>query len=90
MFAPEKSEAKWQTRQAKTSIGTMAVPEIVFGGATMSQIYNSGSWLTSDTPYRTLRLALRYALSLSGLAIVINHLQIWNPIYRYISILWAL
>jgi D-arabinose 1-dehydrogenase len=38
----------------------MAVPEIVFGGATMSKIYNTGNWLASDIPFRTLRLALRY------------------------------
>ncbi|KAG8750468.1 hypothetical protein FRC14_000465 [Serendipita sp. 396] len=40
----------------------MAVPEIVFGAATLSaDVYNTGDWLESDQPLRTLRLALRHA-----------------------------
>jgi D-arabinose 1-dehydrogenase len=37
----------------------MAIPEIVLGGASISAQYNSDAHLNSDTPLRTIRLALR-------------------------------
>ena len=56
----------------------MAVPEIVFGAATLSVLYNSGHWLASDIPYRTLRLALRCALLLHNSRSDILAFQIRN------------
>ncbi|KAI0751260.1 Aldo/keto reductase [Daedaleopsis nitida] len=43
-------------------IGPLALPEIVFGAATFSGQYNSDATIASDTPVRTVRLALRYGI----------------------------
>ncbi|RPD62043.1 Aldo/keto reductase [Lentinus tigrinus ALCF2SS1-7] len=47
---------------ALTSIGPLALPDIVFGAATFSNNYNSDDLLASDVPVRTVRLALRYGI----------------------------
>ncbi|CDO74134.1 hypothetical protein BN946_scf185043.g184 [Trametes cinnabarina] len=44
-------------------IGPLELPEIVFGAATFSTIYNDESVVTSDVPVRTARLALRYGIN---------------------------
>ncbi|OSD01811.1 Aldo/keto reductase [Trametes coccinea BRFM310] len=44
-------------------IGPQQLPEIVFGAATFSTIYNDESVMTSDIPVRTARLALRYGIN---------------------------
>ncbi|KAI8984995.1 Aldo/keto reductase [Trametes punicea] len=44
-------------------LGSMQIPEIVFGAATYSNIYNDDSVITSDIPVRTARLALRYGIN---------------------------
>jgi hypothetical protein len=41
----------------------MAIPEIVFGGGSFGVHFSQRDWLDSDVPFRTLRLALRLALS---------------------------
>jgi len=41
--------------------GPLQLPEIIFGAATLSSVYNADSHLASFTPVRTVRLALRCA-----------------------------
>ncbi|KAJ7667654.1 Aldo/keto reductase [Mycena polygramma] len=41
--------------------GALSLPRIVFGGGALSHQYNSEELLSSDTPLRTVQLALRYA-----------------------------
>lgn len=48
-------------RLTQTAVGAMAVPEIIFGGGTLSKAYNSNEFLQSEMPFRTLRLAMRSA-----------------------------
>ncbi|KAG8829180.1 hypothetical protein FRC18_009479 [Serendipita sp. 400] len=60
---PDNSDDQPVPGRPLTSVGSMAVPEIVFGAATLSaDVYNTGDWLESDQPLRTLRLALRYGI----------------------------
>jgi D-arabinose 1-dehydrogenase len=40
--------------------GPFKLPALVFGAASLSNQYNSEALLASDTPFRTVRLALRY------------------------------
>jgi len=58
VFLPSPSRVANLTNQ-KTSVGALNIPEIVFGAATLSELYNPLVWLSSDAPYRTVRLALR-------------------------------
>ncbi|EJU06462.1 Aldo/keto reductase [Dacryopinax primogenitus] len=44
------------------NIGPLAFPQLVFGAATLSTIYNTEGLLQSDIPVRTVRLALRYGI----------------------------
>ncbi|KAJ7755656.1 Aldo/keto reductase [Mycena maculata] len=43
--------------------GPLSLPRIVFGGGALSQQYNSDELLASDTPLRTVQLALRYGIT---------------------------
>ncbi|KAJ7638485.1 Aldo/keto reductase [Roridomyces roridus] len=43
--------------------GPLSLPRIVFGGGALSQQYNSDELLASDTPFRTVQLALRYGIN---------------------------
>jgi D-arabinose 1-dehydrogenase len=45
--------------------GLFKLPALVFGAASFSNQYNSEALLASDVPFRTVRLALRYAPSRS-------------------------
>ncbi|EMD40999.1 hypothetical protein CERSUDRAFT_131452 [Gelatoporia subvermispora B] len=45
-----------------TEIGSLKLPEIVFGAASFSHQYNSEGHIRSYTPLRTVRLALRYGV----------------------------
>lgn len=58
----DSAEDKPVPGKTLSTVGTMAVPDIVFGAATLSTLYNTAEWLASDVPYRTLRLALRYGI----------------------------
>jgi len=44
-------------------LGPLEFPALVFGAAALSAVYNDESWLQSDIPLRTVRLALRYGLT---------------------------
>jgi len=44
---------------AQGVVGSMALPEIVLGGASISAHYNTDVHLNSGIPLRTVRLALR-------------------------------
>lgn len=44
------------------NVGALAFPQLVFGAATLSTIYNTEGLLQSDIPLRTVRLALRYGI----------------------------
>jgi len=41
----------------------LELPEIIFGAAALSSIYNLESHLSGFTPVRTVRLALRYGIN---------------------------
>ncbi|KAJ7937392.1 Aldo/keto reductase [Mycena leptocephala] len=43
--------------------GPLSLPRIVFGGGALSHQYNSEELLSSDTPLRTVQLALRYGIT---------------------------
>ncbi|KAJ6510190.1 Aldo/keto reductase [Mycena vitilis] len=43
--------------------GALTLPRIVFGGGALSHQYNSEALLSSDTPLRTVQLALRYGIN---------------------------
>ncbi|KAJ7781614.1 Aldo/keto reductase [Mycena metata] len=43
--------------------GPLSLPRIVFGGGALSHQYNSEALLSSDTPLRTVQLALRYGIT---------------------------
>lgn len=45
-----------------SKIGALGLPEIVFGAATFHTAYNSADHISSTTPLRTVRLALRYGV----------------------------
>lgn len=53
------SKTKSNQQQLKRAIGALQLPEIVFGAAALSSIYNEDSHLSGFTPVRTVRLALR-------------------------------
>lgn len=40
--------------------GSLQLPAIIFGAGTFSNQYNTDEHLTSDVPFRTVRLAFRY------------------------------
>jgi hypothetical protein len=40
--------------------GPLELQSLVFGAATLSQVYNSEAQVNSDAPFRTVRLALRW------------------------------
>lgn len=44
----------------------MDLPAIIYGGAALSTVYNDEDHLASDTPLRSVRLALRYILECSS------------------------
>ncbi|EPQ59501.1 Aldo/keto reductase [Gloeophyllum trabeum ATCC 11539] len=48
---------------AERELGPLGSPELVFGAATFSYHYNTDEFLTSDIPFRTVRLALRYGIN---------------------------
>ncbi|KAH9853872.1 Aldo/keto reductase [Lenzites betulinus] len=60
---PDGEEDKPVDGLALGKIGSMDLPEIVFGAATFSNTYNPDSTITSDIPVRTTRLALRYGIN---------------------------
>ncbi|KAJ7688382.1 Aldo/keto reductase [Mycena rosella] len=43
--------------------GPLSLPRIVFGGGALSHQYNSEELLSSDSPLRTVQLALRYGIT---------------------------
>jgi len=43
-------------------LGPLQLPELIFGAAPLSNSYNSDTHLASFTPFRTIRLALRYGI----------------------------
>ncbi|KZT55334.1 Aldo/keto reductase [Calocera cornea HHB12733] len=45
-----------------STVGALEFPQLVFGAATLSTIYNTEGLLQSDIPLRTVRLALRYGI----------------------------
>ena len=63
---PRETDGLWRliaTFQGLTTrqgiVGSMGIPEIILGGASISAQYNSDNHLNSDMPLRTVRLALR-------------------------------
>jgi len=76
----------------KEEYGPLKVSSLVFGGASMSNFYNSDTLLASETPLRAIRLALRYAVTVSELINVNrqnNYPKVWHTIDRYVCILWT-
>ncbi|KAI0662939.1 Aldo/keto reductase [Cubamyces menziesii] len=59
---PDVEEDKPVEGLPLSKVGPMQLPEIVFGAATFSNVYNDDSLIKSDIPVRTTRLALRYGI----------------------------
>ncbi|KZT13110.1 Aldo/keto reductase [Laetiporus sulphureus 93-53] len=57
------SRTKYNQQQLKRVVGALQLPEIIFGAAALSSIYNEDSHLSGFTPVRTVRLALRYGIN---------------------------
>ncbi|THH21053.1 hypothetical protein EW146_g428 [Bondarzewia mesenterica] len=51
-----------RSTSAKDEIGPLKISSLVFGAAAWSHFYNDDSYLASDVPLRTIRLALRYGI----------------------------
>ena len=56
----------------KGELGSLNLPEIIFGAASFSYQYNANDHLTSTTPLRTIRLALRLVLCATVCSSYIN------------------
>ncbi|KAI0721979.1 Aldo/keto reductase [Cerioporus squamosus] len=59
---PDRDEDVPVEGASLSTVGPLALPEIVFGAATFSNYYTSEDLLASDVPVRTVRLALRYGI----------------------------
>ncbi|KAH9918140.1 Aldo/keto reductase [Fomitopsis serialis] len=59
---PDEDEDR-PTTALRFTVGPLGLSEIVFGAAALSTIYNKDEHISSFTPVRTVRLALRYGVN---------------------------
>ncbi|KAH9843713.1 NADP-dependent oxidoreductase domain-containing protein [Rhodofomes roseus] len=60
---PDEDEDRPANGSSLSTVGSLGLSEIVFGAAALSTIYNKDEHLSSFTPVRTVRLALRYGVN---------------------------
>lgn len=60
---PDEDEDRPTDGPSLSTTGLLGLSEIVFGAAALSTIYNKDEHITSFTPVRTVRLALRYGVN---------------------------
>ncbi|KAG9034063.1 hypothetical protein FRB95_013832 [Tulasnella sp. JGI-2019a] len=60
---PDNDEDQPVPGQAIIESGSYHLPPLIYGAATLSRHYNDDSTLDSSTPFRAVRLALRYGIN---------------------------
>ncbi|PCH41593.1 Aldo/keto reductase [Wolfiporia cocos MD-104 SS10] len=60
---PDDAEDKPVVGVPVSACGALQLPEVLFGAAALSQIYNDDAHISGFTPVRTVRLALRYGVN---------------------------